>query len=103
MKEKTFSQISSFFSKTMSYTDGGESVYRYKVIRRNMIILMVVVTILPLFLMTMILSRHLESMDIIMKIFMIQTKSTRILPLLGLWRWIPIITIMFVRIMNFTK
>ena len=43
------------FSKTiLSVSDQGEGPFRYKVLRRNMIIIMVIVTLLPLFLMALI-------------------------------------------------
>ena len=47
-------KLTSFFNSLRDLPDYAESPERYKVLRRNIIILMLVVTILPLFLMGLI-------------------------------------------------
>ncbi len=54
MSNKFFSRPRLFFKETLSFPDQGESPLRYKLLRRNMIIIMALVTILPLFLMAII-------------------------------------------------
>ena len=54
MDRRLFNQTRSFFEESPPLTEGAESFHRYKVIRRNMIIIMVLVTVLPLFLMALI-------------------------------------------------
>ena len=54
MSNRFFSWPRVFLKETLSFSDQGEAPLRYKVLRRNMIIIMALVTLVPLFLMALI-------------------------------------------------